>query len=103
MEDQSPLGPHRIKSPREFIPTRQSLFLRLQNQEDARSWVDFFNTYWNLIYGVAYRAGLSNAEVKDVVQETRSAGSFKTWKPICLERLDARCDSARLPFAYPLV
>jgi RNA polymerase sigma-70 factor (ECF subfamily) len=75
------------------IATRQSLLVRLRNAEDQRSWREFFDTYWNLIYRVARKAGLSDAEAQDVVQETvisvarKIAGfvydpkvcSFKTW------------------------
>ncbi len=77
----------------ELIPTRQSLLSRLRNWEDQVSWKDFFDTYWKLIYGVARKAGLSDAEAQDVVQETiiavarkmpnfrydPSLGSFKNW------------------------
>lgn len=67
----------------ESIPTRRSLLERLKNWEDAASWQDFFDTYWKLIYGVARRAGLSEAESQDVVQETvvsvaRKMGAFRT-------------------------
>jgi hypothetical protein len=34
------------------------------------SWQEFFDTYWRLIYTVATKAGLSDAEAQDVVQET---------------------------------
>jgi RNA polymerase sigma-70 factor (ECF subfamily) len=65
------------------IPTRQSLLERLKDWEDQKSWVDFFNTYWKLIYGVARHAGLTEAEAQDVVQETvitvaKKMGEFKT-------------------------
>ena len=77
----------------EIIPTRQSLLLRLRNWDDEQSWRDFFNIYWKLIYGVARKAGLSDAEAQDAVQETIIAvarkmpgfvydpvsGSFKAW------------------------
>lgn len=77
----------------EFIPTRQSLLGRLKNWEDAQSWQDFFDTYWRLIYSVARRAGLTEIESQEVVQETIIAvskkmpgfsydpalGSFKGW------------------------
>ncbi len=52
------------------IPTRLSLLQRLKNWDDKTSWKDFFDTYWKLIYGVARKAGLSDAEAQDVVQET---------------------------------
>lgn len=75
------------------IPTRQSLLVRLRDWDDSTSWKDFFDTYWKLIYGVARKAGLSDAEAQDVVQDTIVAvakkmpdfdynprlGSFKGW------------------------
>ena len=75
------------------IPTRQSLLLRLKEWDDATSWREFFETYWELIYNVARRAGLNDAAAQDVVQETVIAvarkigefdtdpgrGSFKSW------------------------
>ena len=71
--------------------TRRSLVDRLVNLEDQRRWQEFFDTYWRLIYGVARKSGLGDAEAQDVVQETvitvaknitkyeRTAGSFKGW------------------------
>ena len=77
----------------EFIPTRASLIARLKNWEDQLSWQEFFDTYWKLIYGVARKTGMSDAEAQDVVQETMTSvakhmpgfhydpavGSFKAW------------------------
>jgi RNA polymerase sigma factor (sigma-70 family) len=77
----------------ELIPTRASLLSRLKDWEDQTSWKVFFDTYWRLIYNAAVKAGLSDAEAQDVVQETvisvfksmpdfqyRAAnGSFKSW------------------------
>src|SRR6516162_1333983 len=77
----------------DLLPTRWSLLSRLKNWDDAASWQDFFNTYWKLIYGVAIKAGLNDAEAQDVVQETvitvaknleqfktdPAHGSFKGW------------------------
>ncbi len=74
-----------------YIPTRSSLLSRLRDLGDHSSWRDFFDTYWKLIYRTARRAGLTEAEAQDVVQETiltivkgiesfkydRSRGSFK--------------------------
>ena len=73
--------------------TRASLLVRLKDREDQASWQEFFDTYWHLIYRVAIKAGLNDAEAQDVVQETvisvanKVAGftydpqvcSFKTW------------------------
>ncbi len=58
------------KPPDDSIPTRKSLLIRLKHWDDHESWRDFFNTYWKLIYHAATRAGLSDTEAQDVVQET---------------------------------
>ena len=77
----------------DFIPTRYSLLSRLQNRDDQDSWKDFFDIYWRLIYSIALKSGLTEAEAQDAVQETiicvakdiekfkrdRSLGSFKGW------------------------
>jgi len=75
------------------IPTRYTLLSRLEDRGDQDSWKDFFDTYWRLIYSVAVKSGLTEAEAQDVVQETiisvardihrferdRALGSFKGW------------------------
>ena len=75
------------------IPTRYTLLSRLEDRGDQDSWKDFFDTYWRLIYSVALKSGLTEAEAQDVVQETiisvardihkferdRALGSFKGW------------------------
>src|SRR5262245_59982267 len=77
----------------DLLPTRWSLLTRLKNWDDQASWQEFFDTYWKLIYGVALKAGLIDAEAQDVVQETvitvaknldqfktdPAHGSFKGW------------------------
>jgi RNA polymerase sigma factor (sigma-70 family) len=69
------------------------LLSRLKNMEDDDSWQVFFDTYWKLIYSTAVKAGLTDAEAQDVVQETvisvsknmpgfnydPAVGSFKAW------------------------
>ncbi len=57
-------------NPDEFIPTRQSLISRLKDWDDQESWRRFFDTYWRLIYNAALKAGLTETEAQDVVQET---------------------------------
>src|SRR5260221_14525493 len=57
------------KSP-DLIPTRRSLIYRLRDLGDEESWSDFFQTYSRLIYEVALKSGLSDAEAQEVVQET---------------------------------
>ena len=77
----------------ETLRTRATLLNRLQNWDDQAGWQEFFDIYWQLIYGVARKAGLSDAEAQDVVQETLvsvakqmpkfkydpAVGSFKAW------------------------
>ncbi len=77
----------------ETLKTRATLLARLVDLNDSSSWREFFESYWGLIYGVARKAGLSDADAKDVVQDTMSClarkmpsfrydpskGSFKAW------------------------
>jgi len=77
----------------ELIPTRHSLLSRLKDWSDQESWRVFFETYWKLIYNAAIKAGLTDSEAQDVVQETVISvmktmprfdydpmkGSFKAW------------------------
>lgn len=76
-----------------YAKTRKSLIARLDNWEDQRTWNEFYQTYWRLIYSVAVKAGLRQDEAFDCVQETilsiakqskkklydPDQGSFKTW------------------------
>jgi RNA polymerase sigma-70 factor (ECF subfamily) len=82
-----------LNSPQELSPTRKSLLSRLRDWNDQESWKVFFDTYWKLIYNAGLKAGLSDAEAQDVVQETvisvskkipefqydSAKGSFKSW------------------------
>jgi RNA polymerase sigma-70 factor (ECF subfamily) len=76
-----------------FLATRSSLLDRMKNEEDQQSWLEFYNTYWKLIYNAARKSGLKDPDAQDVVQETvltvlrkikefeynRDKGSFKGW------------------------
>lgn len=76
-----------------LIRTRTTLLARLKDWDDQRSWQEFFDIYWPLIYQFARKGGLTDAEAQDVVQETMMAvskqmprfaynpalGSFKGW------------------------
>jgi RNA polymerase sigma-70 factor (ECF subfamily) len=99
------------------ITTRYSLLSRLKNWDDQESWRDFFDTYWRLIYGIALKAGLTEAEAQDVVQETvitvakgidkfkkdRAMGSFKAWLRNIIRWRIADQFRKRLPEAKPPV
>ncbi len=72
----------RLKDDDGLIPTRQSLLSRLKDWNDQQSWQVFFETYWKLIYRTAIKAGLTESEAQEVVQETvisvcRSMPSFQ--------------------------
>jgi RNA polymerase sigma-70 factor (ECF subfamily) len=76
-----------------LLPTRRSLLSRLRDWQDDAGWREFFDTYWRLIYNVARKSGLADAEAQDVVQNTfiylarrmpafrydPARGSFKSW------------------------
>jgi len=73
--------------------TSYALLTRLQGGDDEKSWEKFFERYRGLIFSLAIRAGLTEAEAQDAVQETmicvarklhkfqcdRSLGTFKGW------------------------
>ena len=73
-----------MRQPDSFISTRRRLLSRLRNWDDHDSWTVFVDTYRKFIYSQAVKAGLSQAEAQDVVQETLISVSKKT--PYLLER-----------------
>ncbi|HLH53009.1 MAG TPA: sigma-70 family RNA polymerase sigma factor [Verrucomicrobiae bacterium] len=77
-----------VSDPGELAPTRLSLLERLRDLDDHNSWQEFFDTYWKLIYCAAIKAGLSDADAEDVVQETiigisRNMENFRYEPEIC--------------------
>lgn len=94
MEPANPPTPKEDKKERVlWEKTRKSLIERLNNWEDQKTWNEFYQTYWRLIYSVGTKSGLTREEAFDVVQETivaiarqvqkgqydPRAGSFKAW------------------------
>jgi RNA polymerase sigma factor (sigma-70 family) len=73
--------------------TRESLLMRIKDHGDHEGWQQFFDTYGGVIHALARKAGLSDNEADDVLQETllsvaaempdfrydRARGSFKGW------------------------
>jgi RNA polymerase sigma-70 factor (ECF subfamily) len=94
-----------------FLPTRRSLLSRLRDWDDRASWQEFFDTYGRLIYQTARKAGLTDAEAQDVVQETiilvarkmpgfkydPALGSFKGWLRTLTRRRIEKQLRKRLP------
>ena len=98
MADEDPKSPNEeqiLKQLKESgsPPTRKTLIERLDNWDDWASWDEFYRTYSNFVFHVARKAGLSDDEAGDVVQETfigvaknlqkkkfdTSLGSFKSF------------------------
>jgi RNA polymerase sigma-70 factor (ECF subfamily) len=77
----------------EVLATRRSMVEQLGDWNDRKRWQQFFDSYWRLIHGAARKAGLTEAEAQEVVQETLitvakkidslkydpAIGSFKGW------------------------
>src|SRR5947199_9833550 len=53
-----------------MLATRRSLVERLADWGDQLRWQEFFDTYSKLIYSAARQSGMTDAEAKEVVQET---------------------------------
>jgi len=71
-----------------FLETRRSLVARLKNCDDQTSWREFVNAYGRFLHSVAVRAGLTEQEAQDAVQETiisvaRTMPSFKYNPSVC--------------------
>jgi RNA polymerase sigma-70 factor (ECF subfamily) len=73
--------------------TRTSLLLRIRDAQDAAAWQQFVRLYAPLVYAVARRRGLQDADAADLTQEVlqsvavgrarlgydRDRGSFRGW------------------------
>src|SRR5437762_10594863 len=73
--------------------TRHSLVLRLRDRDDEAAWVEFVAIYEPLIYRLARRKGLQDADARDLCQEVfrtvaqaigrwdldPARGSFRGW------------------------
>jgi len=97
----------------DFLPTRRSLLTRLRSWDDHESRKQFLDTYGQPIYRVGRKAGLSDSEAQDVVQETviivarkmpgfkydPARGSFKSWLLLITRRRIEKQLKKRLPLA----
>jgi RNA polymerase sigma factor (sigma-70 family) len=63
--------------------TRQSLIVKLRDPADSAAWSEFVALYEPLVYRLARRKGLQDADAKDVCQEVfrAVAGSVDRWNP----------------------
>ncbi len=86
-------GEKQTKAEDDSYATRSSLLRRVKDPEDEPSWEEFNDQYGKLIFRFAIKAGLTEDEAQEVVQETMIAAakhlpefrydpkvcSFKTW------------------------
>ena len=77
----------------EWLVARRSLVDRLGDWNDGKRWQQFCDSYWKLSHRAARKAGLTESEAQEVVQETLitvakkidrlksdpALGSFKGW------------------------
>ena len=82
-----------MKLDEDTLRTSWTLVAHLKNADDHDSWQKFYDLYRRLIVGVAMKAGLTEDEATDVLQETMSSvskniqefeadpahGSFRAW------------------------
>ena len=63
--------------------TRPSLLVRIRDPLDERAWSEFLEIYTPLVYQLARRKGLQDADAADLVQEVfrAVAGSIDRWDP----------------------
>ncbi len=92
-EKQAGKAPTSGKAEGGFLETRKSLIKRLDNWEDAAGWNEFYRIYSQFLFRVARKAGLTEEEAREAVQETfinvaknlrkkkfdTEGGSFKAW------------------------
>lgn len=63
--------------------TRSSLLARVRNPRDSEAWEEFLSIYEPLIYRVARRKGLQDADAREVTQDVlvTLADVIPSWKP----------------------
>ena len=63
--------------------TRYSLLLRIADPQNHAAWVEFLGIYEPLVYRLARRKGLQDADARDLCQEVfrAVAGAARQWTP----------------------
>jgi RNA polymerase sigma factor (sigma-70 family) len=63
--------------------TRPSLLLRLREPRDERAWLEFSEIYQPLIYRLARRRGIQDADAHEITQDVMLAvaQAMQTWEP----------------------
>jgi len=63
--------------------TRYSLLVRVQDPQNHAAWLEFLAIYEPLVYGLARRKGLQDADARDLCQDVfrAVAKAVREWKP----------------------
>jgi RNA polymerase sigma-70 factor (ECF subfamily) len=75
------------------LRTRQTLLQKLKDYDNAVSWQEFMDMYWNMVYSVALRSRLNHQDAEDLAMEVMAEvarkmpefkydpkrGSFRGW------------------------
>ena len=66
----------------EFPQTRASLLVRLKSPEDGAAWQEFVEIYRPVIYRIARRRGLQDADAQDLTQKVllSISNAFPSWE-----------------------
>ena len=69
----------------EFPETRDSLLVRIQDAADHQAWIEFVAIYRPLVYRLARRRGMQDADAQDVAQKVliAVAGKMRDWETDC--------------------
>lgn len=67
----------------QFPETSQSLIARVKNRADEAAWTEFLGIYQPVVYRMAQRRGMQDADAQDVVQQvfTSIAKAIERWTP----------------------
>src|SRR4051812_16894706 len=67
----------------DFPDTRRSLLVRLRESRDDAAWAEFIAIYDPLVYRLARRRGLQDADARDLCQDVLRAvaGAIERWDP----------------------
>lgn len=67
----------------DFPETRQTLIDRIKDPDDAVAWTEFLGIYGPVVYGLARRRGLQDADAQDVTQQVflSVSNAVERWVP----------------------
>ncbi|MEM7473769.1 MAG: sigma-70 family RNA polymerase sigma factor [Planctomycetota bacterium] len=67
----------------QFPDTQASLLVKLRSQDDEMAWQEFLAIYQPVIYRIARKRGLQDADAQDLAQNVlvSVAGAIESWEP----------------------